>query len=436
MLMMPKNDISIMYSGTLYPRGGGPGGYLYYLYRGIERIYSGDSHEDISPNFVIREGNKSESGRNRAAAFKRRIKKVIPGPAADFAKLIITKRQLHKNWLLFRGKSAVWENSTALHFHWIPDFYAFLRYSRTADNYLKILMSHTPEAYSSQIITADKAAFPFGTFFFFDRFLKSMENIAFKGADILVFPSEGAMEPYYETMPGFSELIKDKPIYFLPSGIEPALVKRPKQDFRRQYNIPANSFVVGYAGRYEPIKGFDVFVEVAKKLVNEKDIVFVAAGRGYIVPPKLPNLIDVGWTHDTGSLINASDVLAVPNRRCYFDLVLLEALSIGIPVIASTAGGSKDVAKLAEGIYLVRGVNPESWVDAVGRVRALTVSQREYISSANRHAFYKYFTADKFTENYVNLYRTILQSYSDPRVAGLCGRTTLLPQVTTKVTTE
>ena len=51
--------------------------------------------------------------------------------------------------------------------------------------------------------------------------------------------------------------------------------------------------------------------------------------------------IEVGWTDEPHSLTNASDCLVVPNRQTYFDLVILEGLSLGIPIVTSMTGGNK-----------------------------------------------------------------------------------------------
>ena len=56
---------------------------------------------------------------------------------------------------------------------------------------------------------------------------------------------------------------------------------------------------------------------------------------------KTDHWIEVGWTNDPHSLIAASDVFVLPNHETYFDLILLEVLSLGVPVVMSRTGGNK-----------------------------------------------------------------------------------------------
>ena len=41
------------------------------------------------------------------------------------------------------------------------------------------------------------------------------------------------------------------------------------------------------------------------------------------------------WTNDPHSLINASDMFILPNKETYFDLIMLEVLSMGKIVLAT-----------------------------------------------------------------------------------------------------
>lgn len=48
----------------------------------------------------------------------------------------------------------------------------------------------------------------------------------------------------------------------------------------------------------------------------------------------------------------------LPNRETYFDLVLLEVMSLGIPVLASYTGGNKYFEKINDsGIYFFKDMN-------------------------------------------------------------------------------
>jgi glycosyltransferase involved in cell wall biosynthesis len=68
-----------------------------------------------------------------------------------------------------------------------------------------------------------------------------------------------------------------------------------------------------------------------------------------------------GERQDIGELLAAADVVAVPSRDEPFGRVAVEAISSGVPVLASSVGGPADVVRTYGGGVTVGEDDPESW---------------------------------------------------------------------------
>lgn len=173
--------------------------------------------------------------------------------------------------------------------------------------------------------------------------LESVDAYAFSRADYIVFPTEEAEEPYRNTWEAYDGITAGSKKIYMTTGCASGNAKVSRQTYRRGFGIPDDAFVVSYVGRHNEVKGYKDLKRFAEKyLTCDEKTWFLIGGKEH--PYKgldHPRWIEVGWTDDPHSLIAASDVFVLPNRETYFDLVLLEVMSLGIPVVASRTGGNK-----------------------------------------------------------------------------------------------
>ncbi len=108
---------------------------------------------------------------------------------------------------------------------------------------------------------------------------------------------------------------------------------------------PGRRPVVGYLGRLETEKGADLLSEIASR-VPEAD--FAVAGAGSLPIDPQPNLRLVGRVV-AAEFLQRVDCLLVPSRVESFGLSALEALSMGVPVVHTGAGGLAEVTRYATG---------------------------------------------------------------------------------------
>ena len=172
--------------------------------------------------------------------------------------------------------------------------------------------------------------------------LEELDRYAFERADYIIFPCKDAEEPYFNTWSRYASIRKDEKYRYMPTGIIACHAKENREEYRKKYGIPNDAFVVSYVGRHNEIKGYADLKQIGKDVLEDANTYFLIGGKEEPIKG-LDNerWIEVGWTTDPYSLVSASDVFVLPNKQTYFDLVLLEVLSLGIPVVLSDTGGNK-----------------------------------------------------------------------------------------------
>ena len=136
-------------------------------------------------------------------------------------------------------------------------------------------------------------------------------------------------------------------VILIPSGFEPVLFP-PMGVVRRELCLPEDCRVVGFIGRLVEQKAPDVLIEAFATTANmlpQCRLVVVGSGpleRSLRVMADLLGIANkVLWLgeRDGKCLLPAFDLLALPSRYEGLPLVTLEALSAGLPVVATATAG-------------------------------------------------------------------------------------------------
>lgn len=176
-----------------------------------------------------------------------------------------------------------------------------------------------------------------------------------------------------------------------------------RTEVRAALGVPVDAPIAICVGRLMHRKGIDTAYEALCPLLS--------AGRGYLVyvgyDREAENLtcddaalrarildsiqskglegrvIFLGWRDDVANLISAADVLVHVPRREGFGLVVLEAMALGIPIVATRVDGIPEVVAGTE-VLLVEPGDTVGLREAVERVIAWPPPQRELSSRASR----------------------------------------------------
>jgi glycosyltransferase involved in cell wall biosynthesis len=138
--------------------------------------------------------------------------------------------------------------------------------------------------------------------------------------------------------------------------------------------------VIGMVGRLEPVKRVDLFLAMAGIVANViPDVQFVVAGDGALRQSLLsctrqPGLQDnvrfLGHREDIHDVLRALDVLVMCSDHEGLPMVLLEALWLGVPVVARAVGGIREIVENGRNGFTVSSSLPEDFAAACLRLLA------------------------------------------------------------------
>lgn len=374
-----------MYNMVIYDflaKKGGPSGYLYNL-------------KDCNKLNIISRGILSSEELN-----KKKIKKFL------FIRTLLEKvrnifRRNKKREKFFIKNKEILEKSLINHFHTTTTFNHAIKLLNL--NNINILMTHSPQPTYLELKDA----------LFVSKLSnkeqekrvnkqKEVDIFSLKNANYVIFPCKEAISPY-ETF--FKEIDFDySKLRYVLTGVEPLLYNLNKNEFCKKNDIPLDKKIISYIGRKNKIKGFDKFLDLVKRFEHREDILFICAGVGMDTPSS-KNLVDFGWTNDPGSIINASDFVLVPNRDTYFDINMIQILSIGTPVITTPTGGNRWFQD-KENLNMFFFEDEKQLDILINEKITLTFDKKINIDFYNNH-----FTIEDFSKNYVSLFDDLVNKY-------------------------
>jgi len=222
--------------------------------------------------------------------------------------------------------------------------------------------------------------------------------------------------------------VPTKKVFDIPIGINTEIFwpQTPSSRgwFRRQYEIPERSFVigsfqkdgVGWGAGKEPklIKGPDIFVEVIKRIKNIIPHVFVllsGPSRGYI-KERLKNE-NIPFQHvfianypKIAELYQCLDAYLITSRVEGGPKAILESMASMVPIISSPVGQAEEIIKDQETGLLCPVGNIDLYVQAVSwlsknQARAKTLKEEAYTACKK----YDYVA---MTSSYENMLKSLI----------------------------
>ena len=103
--------------------------------------------------------------------------------------------------------------------------------------------------------------------------------------------------------------------------------------------------------------------------------------------------------------LEKADVFLFPSYTEGFSMALLEAMNIGLPVIATDVGANSDMIENKGGI-LVSSQNSQQIVEAINALNPESI--RERMSNWNQQKVKKYYTIDKVMKRLDDIYKELL----------------------------
>ena len=219
----------------------------------------------------------------------------------------------------------------------------------------------------------------------------------------------------------------DKPVQVVHHGINTEEFSPPadKAALRRDLGLPEDAILIGCYGRIRAQKGTDVFVDAMLEVLKahpktvglvmgratEKHVAFEkdlrakvdAAGLSdrLLFPPEVPVWEVSRW-------YQALDLYVAPQRWEGFGLTPLEAMSCGVPAVATRVGAFEELIAPNETGLLIDPGETAQMVEAINEVLATEGRLQSWSAAARKHAMTN-FALEKEAETLVSIYRELLE---------------------------
>jgi L-malate glycosyltransferase len=254
------------------------------------------------------------------------------------------------------------------------------------------------------------------------RGIRGLKQSALQFADRATarWGADGVIAVSEEMRTRLERTVRANKLFTIPNGIDSNAVtsRWSVAEAKERLGIPEDCPTVGVAGRLEPIKRLDIFLRMAVQIANEAPRSrFVIAGTGSQEPALralatslglMERVLFLGHRTDVWDVMRALDLFVFTSDHEGLPMVLLEALALGVPVVARAVGGIPEVLEDGPCGMLVRSGDPSRLAEACLELIANPVRRRELASAGLARVAQSYSvesTAAKVAQLYGGLLR-------------------------------
>jgi glycosyltransferase involved in cell wall biosynthesis len=186
---------------------------------------------------------------------------------------------------------------------------------------------------------------------------------------------------------------------------------------KRRLGLPPDCLVIGTAGRLEPVKRLDIFLEAAKQIsARHAKVRFVITGDGreraslstFARELGVGELVlFLGHRYDVYDVLRAFDLLVLSSDDEGLPMVLLEAMALGVVVVARAVGGLPEVIQDGKNGVLVHASDAASLANAC--VQVLGNSDRmQQLAEAATTSVAQHYSAERTANGVTQLYHSLV----------------------------
>jgi glycosyltransferase involved in cell wall biosynthesis len=166
-------------------------------------------------------------------------------------------------------------------------------------------------------------------------------------------------------------------------------------DLRRECGIPPEAPVVAVVARLQALKGHEDLLRCLPELWRRfPELRVLLAGQGPHEDHLRATAADLdgrgrvlflGHCPDVRPVLQAADLFVLPSHREGLPNAVLEAMAMGVPVVATAAGGTGEVVVDAETGLLTPPGDPAALGAALRRLLEDTALRQRLVDGARRH---------------------------------------------------
>ncbi len=208
----------------------------------------------------------------------------------------------------------------------------------------------------------------------------------------------------------------------IPNGLLPDRVQATKSraEVREELGLQPDELLLFSAGRLAPQKGFEYLIRAVPQLARSLNRPFrvILAGEGEL-RPSLETLSRqvgaeshvqfLGFRHDIGNLLAATDLVILPSLWEGLSISLLEAMAAGKPIVTTRIGSNFEVVTDEVTALLVDSADIDQLTGAILRCAGDPELCQSMGRRAARH-FLENYTYERMLDEYMNVYHRALEA--------------------------
>lgn len=216
--------------------------------------------------------------------------------------------------------------------------------------------------------------------------------------------------------------IDENKISVIPSAFElgnTTQKKSMKDELMRRFSIPSNAFLVGTLAALQPHKDPINLIKAAQICLKEdKNFFFFLAGEGPLKKEceseieRLAianNFKLLSQIEENISFLKAIDLFLLSSRQEGLGSSIIEAMTCGLPIVATKVGGIPELVKDGLNGFLVEKENPYQLAQAIMKIKKNEELRRKFSTSSVEVS--KEFSIDKMTEQTLKVYEETLKNF-------------------------
>lgn len=210
-----------------------------------------------------------------------------------------------------------------------------------------------------------------------------------------------AVSPWQKERINLSPFFEKSQIRVVMNGIDTSVFKYYDGNaLKKKLGLMGKKIVIHVTPNFQGVlKGGKYVLEIAKKLENQKDIVFLIVGKNVDENTLSKNVIHIDHTEnqvELAKLYSMSDLCLITSKRETFSMVTAESLCCGTPVFGFKAGGPETIALKEHSSFVEYGNVMEATTeitkklsDKVNKATLSEMAKKQYSNSIMCEKYYE-----------------------------------------------
>jgi glycosyltransferase involved in cell wall biosynthesis len=186
------------------------------------------------------------------------------------------------------------------------------------------------------------------------------------------------------------------------NGINLDVFNIRKSDFRKKYKLENKFLILGVASVWENKKGFEYFLALAEKLLDDECIVLVGLNKKQLkgLPKNVLGIERTSNQEELAEIYSSADIFVNLTLEEVLGLTNIESLACGTPIVTFNSGGSPECIDENTGI-VVEKENLSALYDAISIIKK---NGKITYETACRERAKNNFDKDECFNKYITLY--------------------------------